>query len=68
MRDRIVVVLEAFGYTRKKKRGQDRGVLPVEQANDTPVRVGRLRNDNIAMLEVGMADAEMTEGRVPGDE
>ena len=30
------------------------------------VRVGRPRNDDIAWLEVRMADAEIAEGRVPG--
>jgi len=43
-------------------------VLPVDQADDVQVRVGRPRNDDIARPEVGMADAEMTEGRVSGDE
>lgn len=43
-------------------------MLPVDQADDVQVRVGRPRNDDVAQLEVGMADAEMTEGRVPGDE
>ena len=32
------------------------------------LRVGRLRNNDIGWLEVGMADTEMTEGRGPGDE
>jgi len=39
-------------------------MLPVDQADDVQVGV----DDDIAWLEVGMADAEMTEGRVPGDE
>ena len=43
-------------------------MLPVDQADDMQVRVGRPRNEDIARLEVGMADAEMTEGRVFGDE
>jgi len=43
-------------------------VLPVDQADDVQVRVGRPRNDDIARLEVGAADAEMTEGWVPRDE
>jgi hypothetical protein len=43
-------------------------VLPVDQADDVQVRVRRPRNDDIARLEVGMADAEMTEGRAPEDE
>ena len=43
-------------------------MLPVDQVDDVQVRVGRPRSDDIARLEVGMADAEMTEGRVPGDE
>lgn len=43
-------------------------MLPVDQADDLQLRVGRPRNDDIARLEVGMADAEMTEGRIPGDE
>lgn len=42
--------------------------MPVDQADDLTVRVGRPRNDDIVVLEVGMANAEMTEGRVPGDE
>ena len=43
-------------------------MLPVEQADDVPVRVGRPRNDDITLLEVGMADTEMTEGQTPRDE
>lgn len=43
-------------------------MLPVEQADDLPVRVGRFRNDDVVLLEVGMADAELIEGRVAGDE
>lgn len=39
-------------------------MLPVDQADDVQVRV----DDDIARLEVGTADAKMTEGRVPGDE
>ena len=43
-------------------------MLPVEQANDLPGRVGRPRSDDIAMLEVWMVGAEMLEGGVPADE
>ena len=43
-------------------------MLRVELVDDLPVKVGRLRNDGIALLEVWMADAEMTKGAVPGDE
>ena len=68
MRDRIIVVLETLGYAGKEKHGEDGGVLPVKQADDLPARVGRPPNDNITLLEVWMADAEMTEGGVPGDE
>ena len=48
-RGRVIVVLEAVGYTGKEKRGQDGGVLRVEQADNLPVRVGRPRNDDIAL-------------------
>lgn len=68
MRDRTIVVLEALGYAGKEKQGQDGGVLPVEQADDLPAGVGRPPNDDIALLEVWMADAEMAEGGVPRDE
>ena len=43
-------------------------MLPVEQADDLPARVGRPPNDNIALLEVWMADVEMAEGGVLRDE
>ena len=39
-------------------------MLQVDQADNAQIRV----DDDIARLEVGMADAEMTEGRVSGDE
>ena len=68
MPDRIIAILEAWGYAGEEKRGQDGGVLPVEQGNDLPARVGRPPNDDIALLEVWMADTEMTEGGVPRDE
>ena len=68
MRDRIIAILEAWGYAGEEKRGQDGGVLAVEQANDLPDRVGQPPNDDIALLEVWMADAEMTKGGVPRDE
>lgn len=43
--------------------------LPVNQANDVQVfRVGRPSNDDTVRPEVGMADAERNESRVPGDE
>ena len=42
-------------------------MLPVQHADDLQVRVGRPRNDDISLLEIGMADAEMTEGGVLGD-
>jgi hypothetical protein len=64
LRDRIIVVLEVMGYAGKEKRGQDGGVLPAEQADNLPARVGRPPNDDIALLEVWMTDAEMTEGGV----
>lgn len=38
--------------------------MPVDQADDVQVRV----NNDIARLEIGMADAEVTEGRVTRDE
>ena len=68
MPDRIIAILEAWGYAGEEKRGQDGGVLPVEQANDSPARVGWAPNDDIALLEVWMAGAEMTESGVPRDE
>ena len=68
MRDRIIVVLEALGYASEEKRGQDRGVLPVEQADNLPARIGRPPNDDVALLEVWMTDAEMDQGGVPRDE
>ena len=43
-------------------------MLPVEQADDVQVGVGRPQDDDIALLEVGMADAETAKGRVSGDE
>jgi len=43
-------------------------VLPVEQADGLPVRVDRPRKDDIVLLEVGMAHAELTEGGVLVDE
>ena len=43
-------------------------MLPVKQADDVPLRVGQLQNDDIAWLKVRMADAEMTKSRVPRDE
>lgn len=43
-------------------------MLPIDQADDVQVRVGRPGNDDIARLEVGMAGAEITEGRVLGDQ
>ncbi len=42
--------------------------MPIDQADDVQVKVGRRGNDDIVRLEVGMADAEMTEGRVRGDQ
>lgn len=42
--------------------------MPFDKADDVQVCVGRPRNDDIPRLEVGMADAEMTKGRVPGNE
>jgi hypothetical protein len=64
LRDKVIVLLEALGYAGKEKRGQDGGVLPVEQADDWPARgAGRPPNDDIAILGVWMADAEMAEGR-----
>lgn len=60
LRDRTIVVLEAFCYTGKEKRGQDRGMLPIEQADTF-----QLESE---LGDLGMTDAEMTEGRVPGDE
>ena len=62
------MVLEALGYAGKEKRGQDGGALPVNQTDDLPARVGRPPNDDVALLEVWMADAEMTEGGVPRNE
>ena len=38
-------------------------MLPVEHADELPVRVGRPRNDDIVLLVVEMVDAEMIEGR-----
>jgi len=61
------VVLEVLGYTSKEKQRQDGGMLPVEQADDLPARVRQPSNNGIALLEVWIADAEMTEGRVPRD-
>ena len=46
----------------------DRGVVPVQHADDLQAKFGRLRNDDIGLLEVGMADAEMAEGGALGDE
>jgi hypothetical protein len=43
-------------------------VLPIDQTDDAQGRVRRPGNDDITWLEVRMADAEMTEGWVPGDE
>ena len=43
-------------------------MLPVDQADDLPVRVGRPRNDDVALLKVWMVGEEMTEDGVPGDE
>ena len=44
-------------------------MLPVDQADsDVQARVGRPGNDYIARLGVGIANAEMTEGRAPGFE
>ena len=43
-------------------------MLPVDQADDLPVRVGQPRNDDVALLKVWMAGEEMTEDGVPGDE
>lgn len=68
MRDRIIIVLEALGYAGKEKQGQDGSMLPVEQADDLPARVGRPPNDDIALLKVWMADAETTENGVLKDE
>jgi len=62
LRDRVIVVLEELGYAGKEKQGQDGGMLTVEQADNLPARVGRPPNDDIALLEVWMANAEMTEG------
>ena len=43
-------------------------MLLVQHADDVQTRFGRPRNDDIGFLEVGMADAEMAEGGVVGDE
>ena len=43
-------------------------MLPVKQANKVQVGVGQPQDNDIAWLEVGMADAETAKGRVPGDE
>ena len=62
------MVLETLGYSCKEKGGQDGGVLPVEQADDLPTRVGRPPNNDIALLEVWMADAKTTKDGVSRDE
>ena len=59
--------MEKLG-TGKEKRGQDGGVLPVEQAANLPATAGRPPNDDFVLLEVWMADVEMTEGGVPRNE
>ena len=43
-------------------------MLLVQHADDLHARVGRPRNDDIGLLEVGMADAETTKGGILGDE
>ena len=43
-------------------------MLPTDQADDAHGGVGQPGKDDIARSEVRMADAEMTEGRVLGDE
>ena len=43
-------------------------MLPVKQADDLPVRVGRPRSGDVALLSVWMPDAEMTVGGVPGNQ
>ena len=43
-------------------------MLPVQHADDLQAKFGRLRNDDIGLLEVGIADAEMAEGGALGDE
>lgn len=38
-------------------------MLPIDQADDVQLGIRRPGNDDIVRLDVGMADAEMTEGR-----
>ena len=43
-------------------------MLPVEQADNVQFGVERSRNDDIARLRVGMANAKICEVGIPGDE
>jgi hypothetical protein len=64
LREGIIVLLEALGYAGRMKRGQDGGMLPVEQADNLQARGdGRPPNDDIAILGVWMAGAATAEGR-----
>ena len=59
LRDGVVVVLQLLRYAGEEERGQDRGVLPVDEAGDAQVGVAwGPGHDDVARLEVGMADAE----------
>jgi len=52
----------------EEEHGQNRGVLPVNQADNLAARVERPRHDDVVVLKVWMAYAKVTESRVPRDE
>jgi len=61
-------VLEALWNAGEEEHGQNRGVLPVNQADNLAARVERPRHDDVVALKVWMAYAKVTESRVPRDE
>jgi len=63
LRNQVIVVLKATWYTSEEEREWAWSVLPVEQAhNILLVRVWQRRYDDVAVVEIGMADTEVIEG------
>ena len=68
LRDAIIIVLHALRNTSNQKCGQDRSMLPVQQTDDLQLGAGCPGHDDVGLLEVGMANTEMTKGLFLGYE
>lgn len=62
------MVLEALGNPGEEKHGQNRRVLPVEEADNFAVGARRPRYEDVVRLEVWMADVETIQGGVTRSE